>query len=40
MLRSELREATAALEELNLTADALDGLRQDTEDLQIEVSVD
>jgi hypothetical protein len=38
MLRSELRQATAALNELNLTAEALDGLRQDTEDLQLEVS--
>ena len=37
MLRSELRQATSALNELDLTVTALDGLRQDTEDLQMEV---
>lgn len=36
-LRKELRIATAALEELRLTSDALDGLRDDAEELQHEV---
>ena len=36
-LRRELASATGALEELHLTSDALEGLRQDTEDLQNEV---
>ena len=38
-LRRELKVATAALEELRLTSDALDGLRGDAEELQFEVSL-